>query len=109
MIAPHAHRFGMGVQAFDLGERCDHRRDLPQARPGQLLYGNQFYEIENAQPAAKAGGSASWQNMIRSRCVVARGLRRVVAHEDRTRVANKRKVWRVDRNMLGSEVVLLVP
>ena len=73
--APHSNGFSVGLQALRLRQGYDRRSHALQPCAGELLHGNDFYKILDAQPATKTSGSAGGKNMIRTRGVVACGLR----------------------------------
>ncbi len=77
------------------------------ARPfaSNLLHGDDLQEVVDAQPAAKAGGAGSGQNMIRPGGIVPGRLRRIVADENRARTVHPGEIVIVDREVFGSDAV----
>ena len=60
----------MRPQPFCIRQRLDNWRNPFQTRPRQPLDADEFYEIQNTEPAPKAGSATCRQHMIRTRRVV---------------------------------------
>ena len=62
-----------------------------------LLHGDELDEVVDAQAAAHARHAAGGQRVIGARDVIAHGLRRPAAHEDRTRICDPVEIARLNR------------
>ena len=105
MFAPHAYRSSMCRQSFGFGETFDRWGNLSQSFGRELLHGNHLHEIHHTQTSAKSRLPCSRQHVVRTGGIIARGLRRVVAYEDRTRIVNERQVLRADRDVFRCEAI----
>src|SRR5215472_1165145 len=94
MCAPHSNGFGMGLEPFCLSQADYSGSDRGQPATGEFLNGDGLQEIKDAQTAAETCGATGGQDVVRAGGVIARGLGRVVADEDRTCVAD---LWQIVR------------
>ena len=73
----------MGAQTFGLGKRANDRSNLAETYPIEALHGDDFEEVVDAKPSAKAGRAGGRKNVVRAGRIVSCGLRRVVTDKDR--------------------------
>src|ERR1700722_5951823 len=100
----------MPLQAFGLGERNRRGTKPLDSLSLILLDCNELQEVRHAEATANSRQTACWQCVIWARDVVAHGLCRIAANEDRARVGYPFQVsLRVNRQMLRSEAVCQVP
>ena len=64
----------MRPQSFRICQGLDDRGDPLQTGPRKPLNADDFYVIENAEPASEAGSAAGGENVIRARRIIARRL-----------------------------------
>src|SRR6267142_4168541 len=109
MRAPHSDRVRVGGQAFRIRKAFDGLCNSLQTWRRQLLDRDDLHKIQNAQASAKTCLAASWKHVTGTRSIIARGLRRVVANEDRAGIPNKRYVIFFDRDVLRREKIGPLP
>src|SRR5271157_3111065 len=105
MGTPHANRLGMGAKAFGFGEGSDHGRKLAQSFYIEVLYGDDLYEVVDAQATAKPRRSRRGQNVIGAGRIISSRLRRVVANEDRRGITYLGKIASINREVLRSDPI----
>src|SRR3981189_2726457 len=105
MRAPHPDRVCVGGQSFRIREAFDRLCNSLQTWRRQLLDRDDSHKIQNAQASAKTCLAASWKHVTGTRSIIARGLRRVVANEDRAGIPDERYIVFVDRDVLRSEKI----
>src|SRR5215831_6319413 len=79
---PRSNGFCVRLQPFGLGQRYHRRADAVQPVTRKLLDRNGLNKIMHSKSTAKAGHAARGQHMVRTGSVVARRLRRIIAHKD---------------------------
>src|SRR5271157_1940948 len=95
----------MGAKAFGFSERRDDRRKLTYSFKIGLLYGDDLYEVVDAQAAAKSRRSRRRQNVIGAGRIISSRLRRVLANKNRPGVADQRHIALVNRDVLRSNAI----
>src|SRR5690349_15921110 len=82
ICGPHSNGFCVRLQPFGFGQ-CYHRRgDAVQPVTRKLLDRDGLNKILHSKSTAKTGHAARRQYMVRAGGVVARRLRRIIAHKD---------------------------
>ncbi len=96
----------MAGETFGIGEQRGLGAENAESLRGILLHGDELDEVVDAEAAADAGHAAGGQGVIGAGDVIAHGLRRPAADEDRARVPDPIEIGgRVHGEVLGSEPV----
>src|SRR3984885_3618942 len=101
----HLNRMRVSRQSLRFREHLNRWTDSPQPRPRNLLYGDELHKIQNVEPPAKSRRAARRQDMIRTRRVIARRLRRIIADKHRSRISHQRNFPTVDGKMFGGNFI----
>src|ERR1051326_2325813 len=89
---PHSNGFCVCLQAFGLGQRYHRRADAVQAITRKLLNRDGLNKILDSKSTAEAGHAARGQHVVRTGGVVARSLRRIIAHKEIGRASCRERV-----------------
>src|SRR5579859_3791910 len=105
MGTPHTDGFGMGLESLGFGQRDHGPGDLLETVTRELLYRECFYKVLHAESATVAGRATGGQCVIGTSRIVTCRLRRIVANENRTSVADQRQIVLINRDMFGRNTI----
>ncbi len=105
MFAPHPDRLRVRRQSFSIRQTFHSRCNPAQPLGRKLLHRNNLHKIQHAQTSSKSRLPRSWQHMVGAGSVIACRLRRIIPHEDRACILNKRQVVSLNGNVFRRNMI----